>query len=99
MQSFTRGNLIEVAATFASADNPSADASSAEVRLAFLADGAPAAVTLPMAKDSGGPTWRARWDSTAGDGGTVDYVVRCAGNVVAAAQGVFRLWSNDANTN
>lgn len=98
MQSFTRGNLIDIAASFSS-DGSNAAPSVAEVEFGFVANGSPKREILPLTFDVNAATWRGRWDSSECDGGTVDYVVRCRGDLVAATQGVFRLWSNDANTN
>lgn len=99
MKAFTRGSLIEFASTFSTIDGSGIQPLTAEVLLSYPANGLAATAVLPLVQDTVVNIWRVRWDSSVCDGGTVDYVVRCHGNIVAAEQGTIQLRANSANIN
>ena len=96
MTTFTRGNVIDFSATFTSTDAPGATPSAVGLTLSYLVNGAPTRQVLAMTLVSG--AWTVTWDSSAADGGSVDWVAKATGGLIAATQGTITLLSNRANS-
>jgi hypothetical protein len=54
--------------------------------------------TIAMTYDAGTETWSGVWDSSDCKVGRVDWLVYSSGALVAADEGSFHIYANDANT-
>lgn len=112
MARFVRRNLITFSSTFALRDtdndeiagisDPSPDAddiqpASATAQLSYHnLLGQFTVVSFPLTKDANN-VWSGQWDSTDAQPGRVEWVIFSSGGVVAAQEGSFQLFANDAN--
>ena len=97
MQSFTRGNLIQINCAFAPIPPVVGVPTSASITLSYpVAQGLVQNTTYSLTQN--GAVWSCIWDSSVSvGGGPVFYAASCAGGLVATDQGLFRLEANPAN--
>lgn len=96
MQKFVRGNEIICSGTFTAVDGVS-EPSAAEAVLKYTGtNNQPATSTVALTLRPSGE-WSGAWNSSLATECEVDYVIRCTGDLKAAAQGTFKVVANSAN--
>jgi hypothetical protein len=96
MQTFVRGNVVDITATFTDSTNSGAQPTGASAKIDFpIAGGARDSATIPLTLVGGAGT--GQWDSSAAVAGTAEWAVKCSGPLIAAAQGKFAILANRAN--
>ena len=94
-QAIIRGNTVLFTATFYDPDGVVMTVGSANVVVSFMTANVPQLVTISMTAI--GTTWKATWDSSVADTGTVYWHVVSAGQPAAADDGSFSITANAAN--
>jgi hypothetical protein len=98
MPAFVRKNLLVATAAFTAADGSSTQPSSADMVVKYNdISGVSRLTTVGLTFNSSTNTWVGTWDSSAAQGGAVEWMVYGVGSLQAAVQGSFLLQANSAN--